>query len=195
MHHPAAGRELQPTRLRLASSSDANGYPPARRAAPCYTQILGRQPGSRNSAAEGCPVPERARRPAAGRAEGSCPRPTDRARSAVRARRPRARCRAAGESRRRAAPRTSEPRSRSRRRRGHKRHARARCRTRSCRSWAHWCTTHQDISGGDSSGGNIAALACPRLRDEGGPLPAAQVLAFPNTDLTQIGRASCRERV
>lgn len=43
---------------------------------------------------------------------------------------------------------------------------------------------HQDISGGDSSGGNIAALACPRLRDEGGPLPAAQVLAFPNTDLT-----------
>jgi acetyl esterase len=37
---------------------------------------------------------------------------------------------------------------------------------------------------GDSSGGNLAALACLRLRDEGGPLPSAQVLAFPNTDLT-----------
>lgn len=37
---------------------------------------------------------------------------------------------------------------------------------------------------GDSSGGNLAALACLRLRDEGGPLPGAQVLAFPNTDLT-----------
>ncbi|NES26337.1 alpha/beta hydrolase fold domain-containing protein [Micromonospora terminaliae] len=37
---------------------------------------------------------------------------------------------------------------------------------------------------GDSSGGNLAALACLRLRDEGGPLPAAQVLAYPNTDLT-----------
>ncbi|MFE9957315.1 alpha/beta hydrolase [Micromonospora sp. NPDC005299] len=37
---------------------------------------------------------------------------------------------------------------------------------------------------GDSSGGNLAALACLRLRDEGGPLPAAQILAYPNTDLT-----------
>ena len=37
---------------------------------------------------------------------------------------------------------------------------------------------------GDSSGGNLAALACLRLRDEGGPLPAAQVLLYPNTDLT-----------
>ncbi|MDQ0585456.1 alpha/beta hydrolase [Streptomyces rishiriensis] len=37
---------------------------------------------------------------------------------------------------------------------------------------------------GDSSGGNLAALACLRLRDEGGPLPAAQVLVYPNTDLT-----------
>ena len=37
---------------------------------------------------------------------------------------------------------------------------------------------------GDSSGGNLAALACLRLRDEGGPAPAAQLLAYPNTDLT-----------
>ncbi|MGW9193784.1 alpha/beta hydrolase [Micromonospora chersina] len=37
---------------------------------------------------------------------------------------------------------------------------------------------------GDSSGGNLAALACLRLRDEGGPLPAAQILVCPNTDLT-----------
>ena len=37
---------------------------------------------------------------------------------------------------------------------------------------------------GDSSGGNLAALACLRLRDEGGPLPAAQILLYPNTDLT-----------
>ncbi|MGW3604204.1 alpha/beta hydrolase [Micromonospora sp. NPDC005161] len=37
---------------------------------------------------------------------------------------------------------------------------------------------------GDSSGGNLAALTCLRLRDEGGPLPAAQILLYPNTDLT-----------
>ncbi|MFJ5776313.1 alpha/beta hydrolase [Streptomyces sp. NPDC093094] len=37
---------------------------------------------------------------------------------------------------------------------------------------------------GDSSGGNLAALACLRLRDDGGPLPAAQILVCPNTDLT-----------
>jgi acetyl esterase len=40
------------------------------------------------------------------------------------------------------------------------------------------------VLAGDSSGGNLAALACLRLRGEGGPLPDAQVLAFPNTDLT-----------
>jgi acetyl esterase len=37
---------------------------------------------------------------------------------------------------------------------------------------------------GDSAGGNLAALACLRLRDDGGPLPAAQILVYPNTDLT-----------
>jgi acetyl esterase/lipase len=38
--------------------------------------------------------------------------------------------------------------------------------------------------GGDSSGGNLAALACLRLRDDRSRLPAAQVLVYPNTDLT-----------
>ncbi|WP_079198382.1 alpha/beta hydrolase [Streptomyces sp. CB03911] len=37
---------------------------------------------------------------------------------------------------------------------------------------------------GDSAGGNLAALACLRLRDGGEPLPAAQILLYPNTDLT-----------
>ncbi|HVA61643.1 MAG TPA: alpha/beta hydrolase [Mycobacteriales bacterium] len=38
--------------------------------------------------------------------------------------------------------------------------------------------------GGDSAGGNIATLACLELRDAGEQLPDAQVLAYPNTDLT-----------
>lgn len=42
----------------------------------------------------------------------------------------------------------------------------------------------QTVVMGDSSGGNLAALTCLRLRDGGGPLPAAQILAYPNTDLT-----------
>jgi acetyl esterase len=37
---------------------------------------------------------------------------------------------------------------------------------------------------GDSSGGNLAALVCLRLRDAGEAQPAAQVLVYPNTDLT-----------
>ena len=44
---------------------------------------------------------------------------------------------------------------------------------------------------GDSSGGLVAALACLRLRDEGGPLPDGQLLAYPNADLT-LGQASVR---
>jgi acetyl esterase len=46
---------------------------------------------------------------------------------------------------------------------------------------------------GDSSGGNLAALACVRLRDQGAPLPRAQVLAYPNTDLT-LSRPSAKEK-
>jgi acetyl esterase len=37
---------------------------------------------------------------------------------------------------------------------------------------------------GDSSGGNLAALACLRLRSDGDKLPAMQGLFYPNTDLT-----------
>jgi acetyl esterase len=37
---------------------------------------------------------------------------------------------------------------------------------------------------GDSSGGNLAALCCLRLRDAGQPQPRVQVLIYPNTDLT-----------
>ena len=46
---------------------------------------------------------------------------------------------------------------------------------------------------GDSSGGNLAALACLRLRDEGEPQPAAQILVTPNTDLT-LSQPSAREK-
>ncbi|MCO5996353.1 alpha/beta hydrolase [Actinoallomurus rhizosphaericola] len=37
---------------------------------------------------------------------------------------------------------------------------------------------------GDSAGGHLVTMACLRLRDEGGPLPAVQILVCPNTDLT-----------
>ncbi|WP_218004426.1 alpha/beta hydrolase [Microtetraspora niveoalba] len=37
---------------------------------------------------------------------------------------------------------------------------------------------------GDSAGGYLATMACLRLRDSGEPLPAAQILICPNTDLT-----------
>lgn len=55
-----------------------------------------------------------------------------------------------------------------------------------------WVDQHAEDAGcprplavmGDSAGGNLAALACLRLRDAGGPLPDAQALAYPNTDLT-----------
>ncbi|WP_370518043.1 alpha/beta hydrolase [Micromonospora sp. MP36] len=36
---------------------------------------------------------------------------------------------------------------------------------------------------GDSAGGYLATMACLRLRDQGDPLPAAQILICPNTDL------------
>lgn len=41
-----------------------------------------------------------------------------------------------------------------------------------------------DAVAGDSAGGYLATMACLRLRDEGGVLPAVQVLICPNTDLT-----------
>ncbi len=47
--------------------------------------------------------------------------------------------------------------------------------------------------GGDSSGGNLAALVCLRLRDAGARCPAAQMLVYPNTDLT-FALPSVREK-
>jgi acetyl esterase len=46
---------------------------------------------------------------------------------------------------------------------------------------------------GDSSGGNLAALCCLRLRDAGEPQPRVQVLVCPNTDLT-FSRPSAVEK-
>jgi acetyl esterase len=63
-----------------------------------------------------------------------------------------------------------------------------------------WATAHARELGadrvavaGDSAGAHLAALACLRLRDDGGPLPAAQALAYPNTDLT-LSQPSVREK-
>ena len=47
--------------------------------------------------------------------------------------------------------------------------------------------------GGDSSGGDLAALACLRLREAGDRTPAGQVLLYPNTDLT-FSLPSVREK-
>ncbi len=48
--------------------------------------------------------------------------------------------------------------------------------------------------GGESAGANLAAAACLRLRDEGGPLPVAQWLDCPAVDLTDAaGRLRVRE--
>lgn len=46
---------------------------------------------------------------------------------------------------------------------------------------------------GDSAGGTLATIACLRLRDEGQHLPDAQVLIYPNTDLT-FSQPSVREK-
>ncbi|MFI6580820.1 alpha/beta hydrolase [Embleya sp. NPDC050493] len=65
-----------------------------------------------------------------------------------------------------------------------------------------WAAEHsRELSGaagppavaGDSSGGHLAALTCLRMRAEDAPLPAAQILAFPNTDLT-LSRPSTRDK-
>lgn len=39
--------------------------------------------------------------------------------------------------------------------------------------------------GGDSAGGNLAAVMCHRRRDEGAPQPALQLLIYPAVDLTR----------
>lgn len=60
--------------------------------------------------------------------------------------------------------------------------------------WAHASAGGRPVAVmGDSAGGNLATLACLRLRDEGGPLPALQVLVYPNTDLT-LSQPSVRSK-
>ncbi|MFI6604098.1 alpha/beta hydrolase [Nonomuraea sp. NPDC050536] len=46
---------------------------------------------------------------------------------------------------------------------------------------------------GDSAGGYLATMACLRLRDAGEELPAVQILACPNTDLT-LSKDSVRDK-
>lgn len=40
--------------------------------------------------------------------------------------------------------------------------------------------------GGDSAGGNLAAVVCLALRDAGDPLPAFQMLVYPATDMRAV---------
>jgi acetyl esterase len=46
--------------------------------------------------------------------------------------------------------------------------------------------------GGDSAGGNLAAVSCLMARDQGGPTPAFQLLVYPLTDYDD-GRPSMQE--
>ena len=52
-----------------------------------------------------------------------------------------------------------------------------------------WAGTGRIAIGGDSAGGNVAAVLAHRARDGAGPQPAFQVLLYPNTDLEGDGSA------
>ena len=47
--------------------------------------------------------------------------------------------------------------------------------------------------GGDSAGGNLAAVVARRARDAGGPLPAFQLLIYPATDFSRPRRPSATQ--
>ena len=47
--------------------------------------------------------------------------------------------------------------------------------------------------GGDSAGGNLAAVTALRVRDEGGPALCAQLLVYPVTEYWDAGMPSCAE--
>jgi hypothetical protein len=47
--------------------------------------------------------------------------------------------------------------------------------------------------GGDSAGGNLAAVVCLKARDEDGPRIALQVLVYPVTDLSSFATGSYEE--
>jgi acetyl esterase/lipase len=61
--------------------------------------------------------------------------------------------------------------------------------------WAHQnagdlgATPGQVAVGGDSAGGNLAAVVCQLARDEGGPAPVLQWLIYPRTDFTAHTRS------
>jgi acetyl esterase/lipase len=50
-------------------------------------------------------------------------------------------------------------------------------------------TPGQVAVGGDSAGGNLAAVVCQLARDEGGPAPVLQWLIYPRTDFTAQTRS------
>lgn len=63
-----------------------------------------------------------------------------------------------------------------------------------------WALSHTSLGwtssigvAGDSSGGNLATLACLRLRADGDVLPVMQALMYPNTDLT-LSKPSVSEK-
>ena len=68
-----------------------------------------------------------------------------------------------------------------------------------CMAAIHWAVAHAAEFGadatrlavaGDSAGGNLAAVAALRLRDEAGSILAAQLLIYPATDMTRPRKGS-----
>lgn len=71
-----------------------------------------------------------------------------------------------------------------------------------CYAATKWVSDHADrlgidprriAVGGDSAGGNLAAVVSLQSRDEAGPHIALQVLVYPSTDLSSFDTPSCRE--
>jgi acetyl esterase len=71
-----------------------------------------------------------------------------------------------------------------------------------CLAATRWCADHAAglgadparlVVGGDSAGGNLAAVVALRLRDEGGPRPVGQLLLYPVTDWHTPGWPSYAE--
>jgi len=74
--------------------------------------------------------------------------------------------------------------------------------TEDCLVATRWCAAHAAeldadparlVVGGDSAGGNLAAVTALRIRDEGGPALAGQLLLYPVTDWHQPGWPSYAE--
>ena len=74
--------------------------------------------------------------------------------------------------------------------------------TEDCLAATRWAAAHaaelgadpaRVVVGGDSAGGNLAAVTALRLRDEGGPTPTGQLLLYPVTDWHTPGTPSYAE--